>query len=1595
MHHARSEAERNVGEELFFDGRDTPGNVNLLGQKATTQQGSIARLHEVTLTGQAATATKGDITGAETFEFTIDSMTGTNGTAITSHTGELGAVWTLMMASGTLATIQSNRLRGPQDDTGSTLVYASGAPSSADYYVEALMYMNQNQGCNFDQLDVAVGARCQATGGGEGYFFGWNVYWSQWELHGYSGGGYSILATDATTDVTRTQGETKTLRITVTGTGATVRIVCKVDGVTIFDYNDTSGTRVTSANRAGLLITSDLNNFDINAVTASTALPVEVALTGKRATATQYPILFTGNFAYDTFSDTSWLEYHTGETGTWPVALRGGTNQWAEDGSVTYPDSTGTYYRTYNDCLTHNPAHGDYVVEADFIGMTGGGWYSDTLQTGIVTRMASDGATGYGFGYGYYGGVKWMLVKFNSQYGGHEILGSATLSSTTATVKLVATGSGDTVTVKAYVDGTEVISYSDTASDRVTAPGKPGLASYCYTDPYISVDNFKAYYDLTGGPLILTGQVATASHGTITPVTEFIVTPLGRSATTGYGTIVPEVSVVPLGQQAQSGYGAVGYIVGGDITVGIDGFRANTAQGEVTQTEHYRALTGYQATTGRGDIGLGDVYVVLEGRVATATQGTLIGELPFGGMAIAATGGALSTQITAGFVAAGAITPEIVQTARTTNPNLFPGTMNMAFVSVNGVLNGFGEFIDTDDIRVGVRRGLMQIDQRTRETYPWTNDGTWFAYEDDPGTLTVNYSPPTGTQFPRGNLYPNSGYPSYTAYTPKYNVLSTPPTYGFLSVDRDGNIQTLTSRGYVNATSYDIAWTTKFFAWEDGGPDVDSYDGPETIFGTFGAAYDAQQTSLSYTYRRDEPIGLYAVQPNVGLAFYPVPYDSAITGARAALAGHKAIAKKGTITQSSDYSEGAELTGLRITARAWDSYDNTYPYGTGELWGNYFPDAKDAHAYLTGLGATAKSGPNAEWANVNRVYPTSSTFNVLVGYKRVRGEAWDGVQSGDWTGDYIASSFTGADNSFVLPNSICVTHSGYGDVVYVTYTSTTQHTNYTPTHIGVLVMDCVTDTIYSNTLYAVGAAGSFNLYSPQDEDRNRQVAEVYTLSNGTSLTQFIQSRTIVKLSWTYGTRTSPTVTIKDGPSSGSPVRTWESLEQRGDDVHHVFWTSTGDAIYNDATSSNSTWTTATSSVTGDTIPSINGSEDHDYFSGFGSGHHTLLLDSIYQRSIFGGISGARVGVRWANYWGKQAPVLTVSAKGMVGRVSIITSLNASVALTGQAATTDYGTLTPDTTRYKQLTGLSITTRIGLMIDVEVPLTGLTATTAKGLLTVEGTGGEKFAGLVAAGTHRAFTTAGIVGHLNGNTVGQVAVAVAGEIGLSVDQFQPLTGLSLTTAINNEMRSDIVAPPLLGRSATMSAGICAPELWNTLVSVRLNALQGTMPVVRENILALIGQESSLTQGVLTGSNDRSVQLVGRSATCSKGDVQTAVTVDANTPPMGLSVTAAAGQLVPLVVITPTGERAVTEQGTLQLLLNIFLTGRQGVLVQGTPTYSYGSTAIVSGVYSKGEVGAVEPNFPRLREDAYLWARTEVEKLFVVEKPSGETADAAPLI
>jgi hypothetical protein len=182
-----------------------------VGNQAIYTSPSVARV-DTTSYANTVLATSGLVNYYRLGDSTIssDTFTGTAGTALQSHVGETGATWAHFGTNNTDAVLSdANRLR--RNGVGSALYSASGAPPSADYSVQADVFVSSV----LTQDAVGVLGR---IGSGDNY------YMARWTVNGVGTGAWEIvknvngaITTLATIPATLTTGQTYTLRLNMVG----------------------------------------------------------------------------------------------------------------------------------------------------------------------------------------------------------------------------------------------------------------------------------------------------------------------------------------------------------------------------------------------------------------------------------------------------------------------------------------------------------------------------------------------------------------------------------------------------------------------------------------------------------------------------------------------------------------------------------------------------------------------------------------------------------------------------------------------------------------------------------------------------------------------------------------------------------------------------------------------------------------------------------------------------------------------------------------------------------------------------------------------------------------------------------------------------------------------------------------------------------------------------------------------------------------------------------------------------------------------------------------------------------------------------------
>lgn len=194
--------------------------------------------------------------------FTNDSFTGTAGTLLENHTGETGAIWTRNAAFGTgsAALTAAGRVRG--NAAVNSVYYPSATPASADYDVEADLYVAS--------ITASCGILGRASATAATYYLLDYESGGTWNLYTVVNGATS---NQHSFSQTLTVGQTYHIRLSMRGS----LITCYVNGAQILQITDTN---ITAAGNSSLFFSAantDSTGFHLDNFTGS--LPATVAVT--------------------------------------------------------------------------------------------------------------------------------------------------------------------------------------------------------------------------------------------------------------------------------------------------------------------------------------------------------------------------------------------------------------------------------------------------------------------------------------------------------------------------------------------------------------------------------------------------------------------------------------------------------------------------------------------------------------------------------------------------------------------------------------------------------------------------------------------------------------------------------------------------------------------------------------------------------------------------------------------------------------------------------------------------------------------------------------------------------------------------------------------------------------------------------------------------------------------------------------------------------------------------------------------------------------------------------------------------------------------
>ncbi|MDQ3155451.1 MAG: LamG domain-containing protein [Actinomycetota bacterium] len=167
-----------------------------------------------------------------------DSFTGSSTTALTSHTGEVGATWTHQL--GTTTEILSSENRARRSGAGYTIDYTTATPASANYSVEADLYYKGGT------LNTGKGVIGRLNTANSTYYMArWETD-KTWNIVKGTGSTPAWLATSALNSATLVAGETYRVKLDMNGT--TIKLF--VNGVQVLSAVDSS---LAAAGKAGIM----------------------------------------------------------------------------------------------------------------------------------------------------------------------------------------------------------------------------------------------------------------------------------------------------------------------------------------------------------------------------------------------------------------------------------------------------------------------------------------------------------------------------------------------------------------------------------------------------------------------------------------------------------------------------------------------------------------------------------------------------------------------------------------------------------------------------------------------------------------------------------------------------------------------------------------------------------------------------------------------------------------------------------------------------------------------------------------------------------------------------------------------------------------------------------------------------------------------------------------------------------------------------------------------------------------------------------------------------------------------------------------------
>lgn len=345
--------------------------------------------------------------------FTNDTFTGTTGDFVINRPGELGATWTVGTGYSGMSSplITNNRARA--NTSGGMLIVASGVASADGEYAEAIVETLTTA----SSFAICTRSFANLAGVLRGYAGYYSNSSGSWQIRRFDS--YSSSTQIGSSGTFALSVGSHTVRLTATGTGASVALELIVDGTTVITTSDASASRLTTYGSAGVYF--DTTNSASAGTHISSIIGADSASSGPSlslsgpssgavgAASTNFTAALTNGTGAVAFTPTS--DSGTGSftptvvnlsvgtpTGTFtytPTSAGSRNINGTNDAALSAPTSVA-YNATSSDGITQTEqtSNKNYQRSGTSANVTFGGTYSGTTPTSVEVRIVTTaGAT--------------------------------------------------------------------------------------------------------------------------------------------------------------------------------------------------------------------------------------------------------------------------------------------------------------------------------------------------------------------------------------------------------------------------------------------------------------------------------------------------------------------------------------------------------------------------------------------------------------------------------------------------------------------------------------------------------------------------------------------------------------------------------------------------------------------------------------------------------------------------------------------------------------------------------------------------------------------------------------------------------------------------------------------------------------------------------------------------------------------------------------------------------------------------------------------------------------------------------------------------